>query len=238
MFEETTHDAQIVTQKANETSTHDWKEKFWQDRQLAETDRVKQWREKQAKENIPITYEMQAHDLEQDKVFLKSAVNKSRTTIEDEFALKESVLCAAFGTASSIYNNKMLNQTLNAQFMNKDEWAQKANGTIESLVAMNPKDVIEGHLCSRLTILVDQYNEYMRRTTFPNQPVEIIERYLNCATKLMRVYNETLESLNKHRRKGEQKVTVQYVNVNGGQAVVAGQFNQQRDGVSDQKAKE
>ncbi|HEV2917411.1 MAG TPA: hypothetical protein VGW78_06735 [Candidatus Babeliales bacterium] len=140
MFEETTHDAQIVTQKANEVSTLYWKEKFWQDRQLAETDRVKQWREKQAKENIPVTYEMKAHDLKQDKVFLKSAVNKSHTTIEDEFALKESVLCAAFGTASSIYNNKMLNQTLIAQCMSKDEWAQKANGKYKDITRKHPQN--------------------------------------------------------------------------------------------------
>ncbi len=37
----------------------------------------------------------------------------------------------------------------------------------------------------------------------------------------MRVYNQQLEVLDKHRRKGNQKMTIEHINVNeGGQAVI------------------
>src|SRR6476646_9052462 len=44
---------------------------------------------------------------------------------------------------------------------------------------------------------------------------------LNQATKLSRTYTALLEALNRHRGKGQQKVTVEHVHVHaGGQAVV------------------
>ena len=50
--------------------------------------------------------------------------------------------------------------------------------------------------------------------------------YVKDAVKLLRLHNETIEALNRHRRGGEQRVIVQHVNVEGGgQAVVNGSFN-------------
>jgi hypothetical protein len=65
--------------------------------------------------------------------------------------------------------------------------------------------------------------------------------YLNRAIKLGRLYNETLEALNRYRRKGEQRVTVQHhhnqqVNVSdGGKAVVTGQMTGGGSGDKDKK---
>jgi len=45
--------------------------------------------------------------------------------------------------------------------------------------------------------------------------------YGNLAIKLLRLHNETIETLGRYRRGGEQKVTVQHVNVNeGGKAII------------------
>ena len=53
-----------------------------------------------------------------------------------------------------------------------------------------------------------------------------IDLNINRATKLMRLHNETLEALNRYRRKGEQRITIQHVQVNdGGQAIVAGEMS-------------
>jgi hypothetical protein len=66
---------------------------------------------------------------------------------------------------------------------------------------------------------------FMGRVVIPDQSSQGVDLNINRATKLMRLHNETLEALNRHRRKGEQKVVVQHVNVNnGGQAVVAGEI--------------
>ena len=45
--------------------------------------------------------------------------------------------------------------------------------------------------------------------------------HLNQANKLSRTYSTLLEALNRHRGKGQQKVTVEHVHVHqGGQAIV------------------
>jgi hypothetical protein len=53
------------------------------------------------------------------------------------------------------------------------------------------------------------------------QPFEGWREQLNQANKLSRTYATLLEALNRHRGKGQQKVTVEHVHVHeGGQAIV------------------
>jgi hypothetical protein len=55
----------------------------------------------------------------------------------------------------------------------------------------------------------------------PDQTFEGRRENLNQANKLSRTYATLLEALNRHRGKGQQKVTVEHVHVHaGGQAVV------------------
>ena len=54
-----------------------------------------------------------------------------------------------------------------------------------------------------------------------SQTLEARREYFNQANKLSRTYTTLLESLNRHRGKGQQKVTVEHVHVHeGGQAIV------------------
>ena len=54
-----------------------------------------------------------------------------------------------------------------------------------------------------------------------DQPFEGYRENLNQANKLSRTYTLLLDALNRHRGKGQQKVTVEHVHVHsGGQAVV------------------
>ena len=47
------------------------------------------------------------------------------------------------------------------------------------------------------------------------------ERYGNLAVKFLRTFAAQVEALQRHRGKGQQKVTVEYVHVHaGGQAIV------------------
>ncbi|MFH1974658.1 MAG: hypothetical protein ABIJ52_03745 [Pseudomonadota bacterium] len=51
--------------------------------------------------------------------------------------------------------------------------------------------------------------------------LSVFERFQNQAIKLMRLYCQQLETLDKHRNKGRQKMTVEHVHVyKGGQAIV------------------
>jgi hypothetical protein len=148
---------------------------------------------------------------------------------------QRAALCAATGTASEEYGRMILSQTMSGFFHNSyDDDTRIANAVHEALLAMKPADEYEGMLCNRLLVLHDHYMRYMSICATPDKPQQVIDMYINRATKLMRMYNETLDVLNRHRRKGEQKVTVQHVNVNnGGQAVVTGELT--RGGVNDKK---
>jgi hypothetical protein len=63
--------------------------------------------------------------------------------------------------------------------------------------------------------------ECYRRAMIGEQTFEGRRENLNQANKLSRTYTTLLEALNRHRGKGQQKVTVEHVHVHaGGQAVV------------------
>lgn len=63
--------------------------------------------------------------------------------------------------------------------------------------------------------------ECLRRAMIPAQSFEGRDQNLKHATKLLSIYSRQIEVLDKHRGKGQQKMIVEYVNVEaGGQAVV------------------
>lgn len=63
--------------------------------------------------------------------------------------------------------------------------------------------------------------ECYRRAMLAEQNFEARRENLNQANKLSRTWATMLEALNRHRGKGQQKVTVEHVHVHsGGQAVV------------------
>ena len=63
--------------------------------------------------------------------------------------------------------------------------------------------------------------ECYRRAMIGEQTFEVRRENLAQANKLSRTYATLLEALNRHRGKGQQKVTVEHVHVHsGGQAVV------------------
>jgi hypothetical protein len=63
--------------------------------------------------------------------------------------------------------------------------------------------------------------ECYRRAMIHEQPFLVWREALSQANKLSRTYATLVEALNRHRGKGQQKVTVEHVHIHsGGQAVV------------------
>jgi hypothetical protein len=103
---------------------------------------------------------------------------------------------------------------------------------LHSLVEMAPKDLIEARLCTQETVL---YKTAMRYLTMAETALRSEsdfshiwqEAYMKVALKLLRLHNETAETLNKYRRGNEQKIVVQHqhVNVEGGGQAVIGQLH-------------
>jgi hypothetical protein len=80
---------------------------------------------------------------------------------------------------------------------------------------------MEGMIAAQLLAAHNAAMECYRRAMIGEQTFEGRRENLSQANKLSRSYAVLLEALNRHRGKGQQKVTVEHVHVHaGGQAVV------------------
>ena len=97
---------------------------------------------------------------------------------------------------------------------------ENINSVLQVLNASNPNDHVEAKLCLQSHVLYAHGMKYLRLAEKEDR-INTSEFFMKNALKLLRLHNETVEVLEKYKRKGEQKVVVQYVNVeNGGKAVV------------------
>jgi hypothetical protein len=128
------------------------------------------------------------------------------------------------GSQSDDWNNIIANQTLNALWLkhadNKTQNKQ-CNAAVAALIGIGPKDEIEGMLAAQLIATHNAAMECYRRAMIGDQTFQGRAENLSQANKLGRTYAVLLDALNRHRGKGQQKVTVEHVHVHkGGQAIV------------------
>lgn len=92
---------------------------------------------------------------------------------------------------------------------------------IDTLAAVAPLDEYERMLTSQMIACHHAAMECFRRAMIDGQSFEGRDSNLKHAEKLGATYAKLLDTLNKHRGKGQQKVTVEHVHVApGGQAFV------------------
>jgi len=200
-----------------------------------EQKRIQTWRERLAKERPSFKYEARKNEGDNSIQILPALDKNEQLTGPEKAEILRATLCAATGSASEEVGQMLFSQAIAGNFLNGKDLGFIANAVHQSALSLAPQDEIEGMLIHRLIVLHSQYMHYISSTTGANQSDAKIDLNINRATKLMRLYNETLDALNKHRRKGEQRVIVQHVNVNnGGQAVVTGRIHQ-GEGVHDKK---
>ena len=88
------------------------------------------------------------------------------------------------------------------------------------LKALNPKDHVEGMLALQMIGIHYASMDALEKAHNFKDP-DIKNAFLNSVTKLSRTYTMQMEALNRHRGKGQQKMTVEHVHVNaGGQAII------------------
>lgn len=101
----------------------------------------------------------------------------------------------------------------------KDNFA--INGVMAQLKAIDPADELEGMLAIQMVGIHYLSMTMMGRAVNDDQPSDVVQDQVNRITKLTRTFIAQLEALNKHRGKGQQKMTVEHVYVgDGGQAVI------------------
>ena len=93
---------------------------------------------------------------------------------------------------------------------------------VELLESLAPADGPETMLALQMVASHSAALECMRRALHPDQTLATFEANLKNGEKLMALYLRQLEALNRHRGKGQQKVTVEYVNVEAGAQAIVG----------------
>lgn len=128
------------------------------------------------------------------------------------------------GSMSDQWNNTLVIQTVNALWLAHSDEAkseQQMEATVRAMQGIAPADELEGMMVAQMIAAHNSAMECYRRAMLGEQTFEGRTQNLNYAAKLSRTWATMLHALNKHRGKGQQKVTVEHVNVHsGGQAIV------------------
>jgi hypothetical protein len=155
----------------------------------------------------------------------KSAVANSQTAVvANDPDDQKGRLKNLGGSKSDHWNNLLANQAMQGLWIkhsDKEERDRQLTATVAALVGIGPKDELEGMMAAQLIAAHNAAMECYRRAMIGDQTFEGRRENLAQANKLSRTYAALLEALNRHRGKGQQKVTVEHVHVHaGGQAVV------------------
>jgi hypothetical protein len=154
----------------------------------------------------------------------KPAANPPKTVVADDPDDRKGRLKNIGGSQSDDWNNILANQTVQALWLKHSDPEtrdKQYNATVAALVGIRPKDELEGMIAAQLIAAHNAAMECYRRAMIGEQTFEGRRENLAQANKLSRTYATLLEALNRHRGKGQQKVTVEHVHVHaGGQAVV------------------
>jgi hypothetical protein len=128
------------------------------------------------------------------------------------------------GSRSDNWNNILVGQAMQALWVKHSDPADRDKqyrATAAALAGIEPRDELEGMMAAQLIAAHNAAMECYRRAMRGEQTFEGRRENLSQANKLSRTYATLLEALNRHRGKGQQKVTVEHVHVHaGGQAVV------------------
>jgi hypothetical protein len=128
------------------------------------------------------------------------------------------------GSRSDHWNDTLGNQalrTLWTAYSDERIKNRQKNATVAALAGIAPRDELEAMIAAQLLGAHNAAMECYRRAMIKEQTLEGHRQNLNQANKLSRTYTLLLDALNRHRGKGQQKVTVEHVHVHsGGQAIV------------------
>ena len=137
------------------------------------------------------------------------------------------------GSQSDHWNNLLGNQVAQSLWIGNSETEthrQQISATAAALASIGPRDELEGMMAAQLIAAHNAAMECHRRAMHVEQTFVGRRENLNQANKLSRTWTALLGALDKHRGKGQQKVTVEHVYVHaGGQAVVGMVETQGRD---------
>src|ERR1700738_4405747 len=142
------------------------------------------------------------------------------------------------GSQSDDWKHVLGNQAIQSLWIKQSDnevRARQYNAAIAGLIGIAPQDEIEGMIAAQLIAAHNATMECYRRAMIDEQTLEGRRDNLSQANKLSRTYAVLLDALNRYRGKeGQQKVTVEHVDVHAGGQAVVGMVERPRGG--DQQA--
>ena len=157
-----------------------------------------------------------------------------KIVVADDPEDRKGELKAIGGSESDRWNNTIANQTVQAlwlKHLSEDDQDRQLGATVAALQGISPRDELEGMMAAQLIAAHNASMECYRRAMIGEQSFEGRRENLNQANKLSRTWATLLDALNKHRGKGQQKVTVEHVHVHAGGQAVVGTVEQPGGGV-------
>ena len=140
---------------------------------------------------------------------------------DGDVATHDASLLEMAGTKDPDLMCYLVGQAADAIQRTKKPQADILNKAVAALAGIGPRDELEGMLAVQMVAVHHLAMESMKRARQQNQSVEVATHHINGATKLLRTFTAQVETLNRYRGKGQQKVTVEHVHINkGGQAIV------------------
>jgi hypothetical protein len=158
-----------------------------------------------------------------DEETVEVAFDKTLSHAEAEDLFNAGIMHAT-GTSNISAGNLMigiLEKTINSREPNTVDRANYMNTRFQALQAFAPQDEYEGQLVSQLLILHEHAMDWLGRA-IRTERVDFANVYLNGASKLLTRHHETLDTLLKYRRRGEQRVHVEHVHIHGGAQAIVG----------------
>jgi hypothetical protein len=146
------------------------------------------------------------------------------------------LLMKALGTADYNFAKGLVHQLVKAGSKGNEPDGHKVDFMLSVINGIEPRDHLEAMLAAQMAAI------HMATMTFTQQLAHIenlpqqdsAERALN---KLARTFASQMEALKRYRTGGEQKVTVQHVNVSdGGQAIVGNVTQAKRENAAEKAA--
>ena len=128
------------------------------------------------------------------------------------------------GSNCDDFNNVLTNSVMQCLWLGSDgnqNMEPQLQAALAAMMGLKPQNEQEGMLIAQMIACHHAAMECYRRAMLPSQSFEGRNLSLNYANKLSRTYASLVDTLDKHRGKGQQKVTVEHVHVHqGGQAIV------------------
>ena len=143
-------------------------------------------------------------------------------------AKSSDAIVEATGTKDPELAQRLINQVYETLWLpaelSDEERLQHIQAAIAALRGIKPQDEVEGMLATQMVATHAAAMECLRRSMIRQQSFAGRDINLRHAAKLLSIFAKQLETLNRNRGKGQQKMTIEHVNVEpGGQAMV-GQF--------------